>query len=216
MKRDPELTWLGAQNEASFISVAATSETARKLIYSSPMDVQFVDEPFDGLSQGTSLFSSSQPGVAPQINPIVNPNITSSIDNKYGNKATHFTVHVFPNEGYRHKTVIRYSPLYGPWPKEDAAKETFVYAALDKVVPKNIMAREAFCDWRTGGQLSDDARNMRNQSQNGKLAYIQERKMRRKKSIAATAGEPIILTELKSLRQPKADMTPAADKKEDE
>ena len=91
-----------------------------------------------------------------------------------------------------------------------------MFVALKKAVPKNIMAWEAFCDWQTGGQLSDDARNMRNQTQNGKLAHIQERMMRRKKSTGVMFGKPMVLTELKSLRQPKADTTSAADKDADE
>ena len=193
-----------AQNEASFISVAGTIDTARKLIDRSPLSFYFAAEPFDGLSPTTTLFNSRESGVASPVNPI---DSTTAADNPRLNKSTRFTVHVFPSEGYKHKTVIRYSPLHGPWPKDQGKKETFVYSALKKVVPERMFAHDAFCDWHTGGQLSNDARHMRNQSRTGKLAHIHERIMRRKQA----KGPDNILLQLKSLRQPgQTPTTPTA------
>lgn len=45
--------------------------------------------------------------------------------------------------------------LHGPWPVSKVG-DTFISAALRKVVPKGIMA-DAMCDWETGGQLERDA-----------------------------------------------------------
>lgn len=60
-----------------------------------------------------------------------------------------FLLHIFPTTTYKHKTMIRHSPLHGPWPDEKPS--SFATSALRVVVPKD-MAGKAMWNWETGGQ----------------------------------------------------------------
>lgn len=82
-----------------------------------------------------------------------------------------FILHIFPTQSYKHKTMIRYSPLHGPWP--DDKPSSFVTSALRVIVPKD-MAAKGLWDWETGGQAEKAAPRTPD-----KIDHIQERMQRR-------------------------------------
>ncbi len=149
---------------------------AADLVKRSPLTVEYITDKFD---TAHSLASSA---ITPPIQPIETPNgpdTSYKRDTQYMSQKS-FVLNIFPSDGYKHKTFIRQSPLHGPWPKAGLEKETFVYNALREVMPDGPGA-EAFCDWQTGGQLSDEARMERSQEESAKLAHINDRRSRRQR-----------------------------------
>lgn len=134
-------------------------------------------------SRSDSIQPWGAPGITSPVEPILastpSPNNTSKHTTDHLSQKS-FEMHIFPSPGYKHKTTIRYAPVHGPWPEEDRKeRDSFVYNALRAVVPKGIAA-EALCDWETGGQLSDEARVLRAQSDAPAEAHVLERQRRRK------------------------------------
>lgn len=94
-------------------------------------------------------------------------------------------MHINPsNDYYEHRTTVRRNPLHGRWPRARDEDQDAVFFALRRVVPDG-MARQALCDWRTGGQLSEAARIIR--ASTGPLAkdwHVFERQARARTSRA--------------------------------
>lgn len=121
------------------------------------------------------------PGISLPIEPIETSKPPEHGFNRMTKHLSHksFEMHIFPSPDYKHKTTIRYAPVHGPWPEEDLAeRETYVYNALQEVVPRGIAA-DALCDWQSGGQLTDEARVLRAQSNTPREVHIVDRQKRR-------------------------------------
>ncbi len=161
------------QDNASFICIASTAAMASALIQRSPMQYEFLAETLQAVQPW------GQPRVATLVQPVETTGTASAAAEATGTaKSTRtalsppgvahrsFILSVFPSHDYHHRTVIRNSPLHGPWPEDDGAgedglggsdglqqqssrdyKKTFVYNALKAVVPEGAAA-DALCDWR--------------------------------------------------------------------
>lgn len=99
-----------------------------------------------------------------------------------------FKLHINPSQSYYgHKTTINRNALHGRWPKTPIEDQDYIYFALRAVVPNNV-ACIGLCDWHTGGQLSEDAKILRNSEDTAKYWHIRDRQMRRMNK--RSAGEP--------------------------
>ncbi|EFX03556.1 pal1-like protein [Grosmannia clavigera kw1407] len=159
-------------DNASFIAIAATAATASTLINRSPIQYEFLSETFETVQPW------GNPRVATLVQPIETRRIgegevaetaAGSADTSNRRQTEHvqhksFVVSVFPSQDYRHQTMLRLSPLHGPWPKDFSAvlapsltgrgnvayKNTFVYNALRAVVPESAasegLSSRLMCD----------------------------------------------------------------------
>ena len=177
----PQLTGIRcrpAQDDRSFVSIASSLQMARELVLRSPMRFELLTDKADAARP-----LAGSPGITSPVEPLeaaaaaeTTPPLRRET-RQLSQKA--FVLHIHPHADYRHKTTIRRSPLHGPWPDDDGdARGSLVYYALGEVVPDGP-ARDALCDWQTGGQLSDRARLRRSQPSDYRSAHIQERLARR-------------------------------------
>ncbi|KXX81813.1 hypothetical protein MMYC01_202987 [Madurella mycetomatis] len=111
---------------SSFVSVAASHSSAVGIIARSPLQFDYRPE------------HDHAPA--------------SSVKKPSANKT--FTVTIFREPDYKHKTHIKESPVYGRWPQEESLfhETSFARGALRLAVPRD-MAWEGLSDWETGGQL---------------------------------------------------------------
>jgi hypothetical protein len=72
-----------------------------------------------------------------------------------GNRRKAFALHIFASPEYKHKTIIRESPLHGPWATHAGVEETFQYSALRKSLD-NTFDAPGLCDWQSAGQAIDE------------------------------------------------------------
>lgn len=133
------------QEPGSFISVASSASTVNNLIENAPLRFDLVpDRP------SSSRLSTTTEGTAPRdiyaLDRSTAPTLTNNPDS--------FILSIFPAD-MQHRVHITKSPLYGPWPIEDAAYgsvKTFASSVLEDTVPKDITAK-GMVDWDTGGQM---------------------------------------------------------------
>jgi len=133
---------------------------ATKLVERSPMKFEFI----------TPKSDTMQPLAPSGITSPIHPIETSTPPDDSRRRDTGpmsqraFVLSIYRSQEYKHRTLIRQSPLHGPWPKAADDIDTFVYDALKQVVPKGS-ASEALCDWETGDQLSDEVATLRSKSE---------------------------------------------------
>lgn len=135
-------------------------EAATSLLKASPIErtVYSQDISSDG-SSSKSVWESevdlSGP-IARPVDPLPADEATPTpAFNDLGISQKNFTLHVFlPNANYKHGEEIRKNPIHGRWPGGHR-NETFISAALRRVVPSGAMA-PALRDWETGNQLAHD------------------------------------------------------------
>ncbi|KAL2017986.1 hypothetical protein VTK56DRAFT_1366 [Thermocarpiscus australiensis] len=116
---------------SSFLSVVASHITALGIIAGSPLQFDYVTT-----SRHTSAAAAGS---------LAEPETSTKT----------FTVSIFEEPEYKHRTHIRASPLYGRWalPQEHPFLETsLARAALRRFVPRD-MSWAGLVDWETCGQL---------------------------------------------------------------
>lgn len=146
------------QDNSSFIAVTTRPEAAVALLEQTPLERTMVAEGANGeepLTQAT--WSDASGPIATPANPLPTEEIARSTPAAadLGLSYKSFTLHIFPaNVNYDHREEVMKNPLHGQWPGNGSSKteETFISAALRKVVPSGAMA-PALRDWETGGQL---------------------------------------------------------------
>ena len=181
---------VGRQDDRSFVSIASSAQMARNLVMRSPMRFEFITDKAGALRP---------PAGSPDITSPVEPMETSEPPPESLRRETRqlsqkaFVLHIHARADYQHKTMIRRSPLHGPWPgdEDDAATTSLVYNALREVVPDGP-GRDALCDWQTGGQLSDQARLQRSQPSSYQAAHIHDRRARRERASQAMSLSDIL------------------------
>ncbi|KAI0528245.1 hypothetical protein F5B22DRAFT_28041 [Xylaria bambusicola] len=145
------------QDSSSFIAITTRPDAATTLVESSPLERTIVSQHSGSDSPGHLDDDVSGTIAAPisplPTNPIIQPTPASI---KLGLSHKTFTLHIFPvNAGYDHREEVRKNPLYGPWPGSGTT-ETFVSAALRRVIPSGVMA-PALYDWETGNPLAHES-----------------------------------------------------------
>jgi hypothetical protein len=134
------------------VSVGRTIPVTRTIVAQSPIQFDYVPmhKPSRTLQElEFSLFDGAPKQDANRGTPGPSASSLRSLDDSTGGKR--FTVTAFPAPNYRHRTRIRKSPLYGPWPRDRVpfqANKTFVVSALKNTVPWD-MRMEGLCDWET-------------------------------------------------------------------
>ncbi|KAI1742624.1 hypothetical protein F4680DRAFT_22535 [Xylaria scruposa] len=155
-------TFKKLQDSSSFIAVTTRPDAAATLLENSPLERTIISQGSrsDAASM-SSTWSSNYDDVSGPIAAPVNPlpadvvakPTPASVDLGLSYKT--FTLHIFPaNADYDHIAEVRKNPLHGPWPG-NGKTETFISAALQRVVPSGVMA-PALRDWETGNQLAHD------------------------------------------------------------
>ncbi|KAJ3578844.1 hypothetical protein NPX13_g1719 [Xylaria arbuscula] len=145
------------QDSSSFIAITTRPDAASNLIESSPLKRTIISQDSSDES-ALSLDDDVSGPIATRINPIptnsaIQPT-PASLDLGLSHKT--FTLHIFPtNADYNHREEVAKNPLHGPWPG-NGTTETFVSAALRRVVPSGAMA-PALRDWETGNPLAHDS-----------------------------------------------------------
>ncbi|CAK7203512.1 hypothetical protein SEUCBS139899_006246 [Sporothrix eucalyptigena] len=185
-------------DNSSFVCIASSTAMATALIKRSPLQYELLAE----------TLQAAQPWGQPRVAPIVQSVVTSSGSASESESWTSssstspsststlahrsFVVSVFPSQDYYHRTMIRKSPLRGPWSRDedrssgpsltapvtsntDGYRETFVHNALKAVVPENASS-EALCDWRPRAELATASGN--DADVHPAVARIQDRKAR--------------------------------------
>ncbi|KAI0451641.1 hypothetical protein F5B21DRAFT_367370 [Xylaria acuta] len=155
-------TFKKLKDNSSFIAVTTRPDAAVALLDNSPLERTIVSQGSSSdVAPTPTTWSSNYDDLSGPIATPVNPfpadvatNATpASVDLGLSYKT--FTLHIFPaNEDYDHREEVRKNPLHGQWPG-DGKTETFMSAALRKVVPPGAMA-PALRDWETGNQLARD------------------------------------------------------------
>ncbi|TGJ84941.1 hypothetical protein E0Z10_g3844 [Xylaria hypoxylon] len=155
-------TFKRLQDSSSFIAVTTKPDAATDLLDSSPLERTIISQ--DPGSDEVPTRSAWGPDydVSGPITTPVNPLPASStvkptpVSADLGLSHRTFTLHIFPaNADYDHIEEVRKNPLHGRWPG-DGKTETFVSAALKRVIPPGAMAA-ALQDWETGNQLARDS-----------------------------------------------------------
>ncbi|CAK7265331.1 hypothetical protein SEPCBS57363_001527 [Sporothrix epigloea] len=155
-------------DNSSFVCIASSANMATALVQRSPLQYELLAENLQAVQPW------GQPRVANVVQSVLrkegehHTSSASSSSSKSSLSHRSFVVSVFPSPDYHHRTMIRNSPLHGPWPRDesrpsglpgspsvmtavatnaDGYRETFVYNALKAVVPESASS-EALCDWR--------------------------------------------------------------------
>lgn len=185
-------------NNASFLAITSTAAAAAALVEKSPIQYEFMADRLQ------TAHPWDDPSVATRVQPVETTGTTDTTERSEKTETaqvTHksFVVSVFPSHDYHHRTMIRNSPLHGPWPRDypttagssgAAYKNTFVYNALKAVVPESAVS-EGLCDWRTEWDSSGGATAIRTSSGDSPqdrpptdkaLAHIRRRKMQREQA----------------------------------
>ncbi|CAK7232287.1 hypothetical protein SBRCBS47491_008218 [Sporothrix bragantina] len=184
-------------DNSSFVCIASSTAMATALVQRSPLQYELLAETLQAAQPW------GQPRVAPVVQSVVREGDgkVSSSSSSPGMVHRSFVVSVFPSPEYHHRTMVRNSPLHGPWPRDegrssgppgsssamtavaanaDGYRETFVHNALKAVVPESA-SKEALCDWRpraeykSGGGAGSGSSPKRHLA----AARIQERRARR-------------------------------------
>lgn len=179
----------------TFVCATTKTETANELVKHSPVTFKFVTEPLE------SIQAMARPGASP-VNvaaPVQIHDLKEGDDQELARPTRPgstmpdliktFKLHINPSQSYyEHKKTIRRNPIHGPWPKTLDEDQDSVFFALRNIVPKNV-AQRGLCDWRTGGQLSEEAKYLRSSAEGAKFWHLRQRQLRRKNSQLATARE---------------------------
>lgn len=170
------------------MAIASSVDMAERLVERSPISYAFITEKFDTMQP----WSSSQ--VTSSIQPVETTNHDKDNEST-GRETSHlshktFVLHAFPNDNYRHRSVMRLGPLYGPWPYKTDQDRTFVHFALREAVPQ-ILGHKGLCDWTTGGQDSEDARLVRSPDEQeiSVESHIADRRNRRRSKTPSTVAD---------------------------
>ncbi|KAI8949125.1 hypothetical protein F4801DRAFT_425113 [Xylaria longipes] len=175
-------TFKRLQDNSSFIAVTTKPDAATTLIDNSPLERAILSQSSNSdVASTPSTWSSNYDDVSgPIATPVIplpadvaaNPT-PASIDLGLSYKT--FTLHIFPaNAGYDHRGEVRKNPLHGQWPGSGKT-ETFISAALQRVVPPGAMA-PALRDWETGNQLARDGDSFADDAPEGAASMIMGRK----------------------------------------
>ncbi|KAI0913906.1 hypothetical protein F4823DRAFT_558488 [Ustulina deusta] len=169
------------QDGSSFIAVTTRPEAATTLLDRSPLERIIVSQdPGSDEVLSRSTWSSDGDVSGPIAAPInllptkstVTPT-PAAADLGLSHKS--FTLHIFPvNDDYDHREAVRKNPLHGRWPG-NGRTETFMSAALKRVVPSGAMA-PALRDWETGNQLAHDSDNFADNGPEGAASMLLGRK----------------------------------------
>ncbi|KAI0855857.1 hypothetical protein F4860DRAFT_446168 [Xylaria cubensis] len=171
-------TFKKLQDSSSFIAITTRPEAASTLLENSPLERTIISQ---GSSSDVALtpstWSSNYDDVSGPIAAPVNPlpadvvakPTPASVDLGLSYKT--FTLHIFPaNVDYDHVAEVRKNPLHGQWPGNGKI-ETFISAALHRVVPSGAMA-PALRDWETGNQLAHDGDSFADNGPEGAAATL--------------------------------------------
>ncbi|KAI8629904.1 hypothetical protein F5Y19DRAFT_62911 [Xylariaceae sp. FL1651] len=155
-------TFKKLQDSSSFIAVTKDPDAATSLLDNSPFERTIIAQDLANSELSSQSAWGSEFDVSGPVTTPVNPLPTSSTSKPtpasfdLGLSHRTFTLHVFPaNTSYDHKAEIRKNAIHGPWPG-DGKTETFISAALRRVIPSGAMA-PALRDWETGNQLARDS-----------------------------------------------------------
>ncbi|KAI1353563.1 hypothetical protein F5Y01DRAFT_312759 [Xylaria sp. FL0043] len=147
------------QDSSSFIAITTRPDVAIDLLNSSPLKRIIVTQDYESDDAFRGFEEDVSGPIATPVNPLpggatVKPT-PASINLGLFHKT--FTLHVFPtNSHYNHREEARKNPFHGKWPDSSKTPETFVSAALRRVVPSGVMA-PALRDWETGNPLARDS-----------------------------------------------------------
>ncbi|KAI0431218.1 hypothetical protein F5Y09DRAFT_202471 [Xylaria sp. FL1042] len=178
------------QDSSSFVVLTTRPEAATKLIDRSPLKRIVVTQGYDSEEALRGFHEDVSGPIAPPVNPVssiaaIQPTPAST---NLGISHTRFVLHIFPaNPSYNHREEARKNPFHGKWP-DSAKTDTFVSAALRRVVPSSAMA-PALRDWETGNPLASDSDSFADDGPEGASSMILGR--RRRTSGAAFALERI-------------------------
>ncbi|KAI1423705.1 hypothetical protein F5Y12DRAFT_785871 [Xylaria sp. FL1777] len=165
------------QDSSSFVAVTTRPDIASKLIDSSPLERTVVSQdPGSDETLSRSAWTSdddvSGPIAAP-VNPLPTDSAVELTPASAALGLSHktFILHIFPtNPDYDHKEEVRKNPLRGPWPGT-GKNETFVSAALRRVIPSGVMA-PALRDWESGNPLAHEFDNIADNGAEGAASTL--------------------------------------------
>lgn len=147
------------------------------LVSRSPLEYEYITDKSNSGLLGGALREQHSTDITTPVEPIEISALADEKAKRSGNASPYktFALHIFPTTTYKHRTVIRYSPLHGPWTRDRNAQNTFTYAALKDSIPDALDA-EGLRDWESGGQLSDSSDQRTLSEELSKLTKIQDRK----------------------------------------
>jgi hypothetical protein len=157
--------------------VTTRPDAATSLLDNSPLERIIVYQKLDSDDVSTRISWGAELDVSGPITTPVNPLPADSTAKptpasaELGLSHRTFTLHIFPANGDNiHKEGVRRNPLHGQWPG-DGKTDTFISAALRRVVPSGVMA-PALRDWETGNQLTHDSDSFADNGREGAASML--------------------------------------------
>lgn len=166
-----------SQQPDTFLCAPSKTSTVQALLRKTPLTFTFISQPLE------SIREKATPGGRPvSVAALIETHESKDgqgQDPAESDLIKTFKLHINPSQSYYgHKTTINRNALHGRWPRTLDEDQDFVYYALKEVVPNNV-ACNGLCDWHTGGQLSEDAKVLRNSEETAKFWHIRDRQIRR-------------------------------------
>ncbi|KAI0875462.1 hypothetical protein GGS24DRAFT_292078 [Hypoxylon argillaceum] len=165
------------QDDSSFIVITGRPDAATTLVSHSPLERIIVSQSSSHDEAATRSAWNPDSDVSGPIATPANPLPANSAakptpaSTELGLSQKTFTLHIFrTNRSYDHGEEVRKNPLHGPWPG-DGAKETFVSAALKRVIPSSAIA-PALRDWETGNQLAHESETFADDGPEGAASML--------------------------------------------
>jgi len=126
---------------------------AKAIVAKSPISYAIIAEKLDSMQAWNT--SQITPAVQP-LETIEHPDRSERSAQETGElPQKSFVMHAFLSGDYYHRTAIRLSPKYGPWPEKRNSNATFVNYALEEAIPA-VLGLKGLRDWSTGGQDIED------------------------------------------------------------
>ncbi|KAI3326303.1 hypothetical protein HD806DRAFT_442884 [Xylariaceae sp. AK1471] len=174
-------TFKKLKDNSSFIAVTTRPDVVKSLLDNSPLERIVISQDLDnGEVSSQSAWGSeidvSGP-IAPPVNPLPADPTTKPTPASANLGLSHktFTLHIFPaNATYNHNEEVRKNALHGKWPG-DGTTETFISAALQRVIPSGAMA-PGLRDWETGNQLARESDSFADSGREGAASMLLGRK----------------------------------------
>ncbi|KAK5628967.1 hypothetical protein RRF57_004682 [Xylaria bambusicola] len=144
------------QDSSSFIAITSGPDAAATLVENSPLERTIISQD-SGSDPSWTLNDDVSGPIATPVRPLPQSSVAKPTPASVNLGLSHktFTLHIFhANADYDHREEVRKNPLHGPWPGSGTT-ETFVSAALRRVIPSGVMA-PALRDWETGNPLAHD------------------------------------------------------------